>query len=82
MRISGYRIHSLSGYSTLENPRFQFDIYSTVLDDLTDVSDAMIAALISYGEFDALPLYSPQDDWSDEVQLYRRILDVSFWHQE
>ena len=81
-RVSGVRVSSLSGYSGLENPRFQFDVYSESVDDLADIHDAIIGALAAATTFKAVPADSPWDDWDDDVGIYRRTFDVSIWNQE
>jgi len=81
-RVSGYRVNSMSGYSGLENPRFQFNIYSTLVDDLRVICDALIAALDAATTFTAVPCYGPFDGYDDEIGIYRRVLDVSIWNQE
>lgn len=81
-RVSGVRILSLSGYTGLENPRFQFNVYSTNVDALEDVSGAVIGALTSSTCFKTVADDAPEDYYSDETQTYVRIFDVSFWHQD
>lgn len=70
------------GYTGLENPRFQFNIYSETLDELRLICNALIDGLLAATTFKAIPHFSPFDDYDDEVKIYRRVLDVSFWHQE
>jgi len=81
-RVSGYRVNSLSGYSRLENPRFQFNIYSRLVDDLRTIFDAMLAALEAATTFTAVPDDSPWDDYDPVVDIYRRVVTIGFWNDE
>ena len=83
-RISGEKIISLQGEGTrtLENARIQFDIYTTALDQLRTVGDALLSALHAATAITAIPLESPEDIYDDEVGIHRRILDVSVWNSD
>jgi hypothetical protein len=81
-RVSGYRVYSMSGYSKLENPRFQFDLYSTSLDEIVEMTDTLYGALSSATNFKAMPDESPQDEWDDTTEIYHRVIDISLWNRE
>lgn len=81
-RISGRRLWSMAGYSLLENPRFQFEIYARSVDELRTVYTTVLSALVATALFKSNPIDSPDDYWVDETQTYMRMFDVSIWNQE
>lgn len=81
-RISGYRVHDLQGYSGLENPRVQIDVFTTSLDERRQIADQVIDAMEASTVFKAIMIPSPIDEWDDNLEIYRRILQFSIWNDE
>jgi len=78
------RYYTMSGYSNMENPRFQIDMFTTSVDDLVELTDAVISALTSStkNDFKAIPNEAPTDEWNDELGIYHRMMDVSLWNHD
>jgi len=74
----------MSGYSNLENPRFQVDIFTTSVNALQDMTDALISALSSSTKnaFKAIPNEAPIDEYDDDIGIYHRIIDISLWNRD
>jgi len=80
-RVSGDRVYSLSGYSTLENARLQIDCWATSFETVKDLGDKMRQVVDSATAF-ASNLISDQDLYENEVKVYRVSMDFSIWNQE
>lgn len=78
-RISGGQINSLTGYSNLESPRIQVDVwgetYSSVKSLAADVHTAMDGATT----FGAL-LESDMDMYEDDTKIHRVSMDFIVWN--
>lgn len=81
LRVSGDRIYSLSGYSTLENPRMQVDCWSTSFETTKGLADEVRQAMDNATAFASI-LISDQDLYEDEMKLYRISMDFSVWNHE
>lgn len=90
-KVSGARIHSLSGPSGLAHPRFQFDIYSDGADGYKkckDVAKQLRKALDGFrGVVDGINIQScllvnEEDPYEEEPELYRVSMDFMIMHIE
>lgn len=80
-RVSGDRVYSLSGYSTLENARMQIDCWATSFETVKDLADKTRQVVDSATVF-ASNLISDQDLYEDGVEVYRVSMDFSLWNRE
>lgn len=82
-RLSGLRVNSLSGYSSLENVRMQVDVYASSVDGRRALSDAVTDVLTAAQTFSGLLVESPFDSYDDEPTIpeYIRTLDFSLWNR-
>ena len=78
-RISGGQVNSLTGYSGLENPRIQIDVWGATYPACqtlaADVHTAMDAAT-TFGAH----LESDMDFYEDDTKIYRVSMDFSVWN--
>lgn len=87
-RISGERVHSLSGPSGLARPRYQIDAYAAAYEDAVALGDAVRAAIDGYREtvgdlqIQGVLSESDQDIFDEEAGLHRVSADYFIWHAE
>jgi hypothetical protein len=81
-RVSGVRLWTLSGYTSVENCRVQFDIYSTSVLQRRTLCDLVINALASSTTFNTVADNSPRDEYDDQTGVFSRSIDVSIWNRE
>jgi hypothetical protein len=75
-RVSGARITNLDTES-IQNPRYQFDCWSTSYDEAKAVAVQLEAALVA-SSVTAIPL-SDRDDEDDTLGIYNVSMDFSVW---
>lgn len=80
-RVSGDREYNLSGYSTLENPRIQIDIWSTSYGISKDLGGKVKTAMDAATTFKSI-MITDQDMYEDEIKIYRVSQDYSIWNRE
>jgi len=80
-RISGGQENDLSGYSIMENPRIQIDIFANTYKEAKSISTYMHTILAGATGFKAL-LISDMDLYEDDVEFYRVSQDYSCWNKE
>lgn len=80
-RQSGIRQNTLQGYTSHENPHFQFDIYSTDYAVTKTLATALITAMDTATAFSAYAI-SDIDTYDDEADVYRGTIDFSIWNRE
>lgn len=81
-RVAGVRINSLSGYSTLENPVMQVDVWAKTYEEAISLSGAVITAMENSTSFKCTLPHTPIDIYEDEIEAYRREMDFSIWNNE
>lgn len=81
-RVSGYRVYDLQGYRTLENPRVDINVYTTDMDSRRQIGEQVITAMEASSYFTATMIPSAIDEYVDDLELYRRILQFSIWNKE
>ena len=80
-RISGERVHDMSGASGLAEPRFQFDAWADKYLDAKSVADAIRKRLDGFkglAETDTVQsalLESDRDFYEDDVKIWRVSMD-------
>lgn len=81
--------YSHSGPSNLVHPRFQIDVWHTLVDEVRRVAGLLVTALSGYqGEMNGIPvgasfLNDPGTDFYEpDTQIYRRMLDFEIWYSE
>ena len=80
-RVSGGQQNGLDGYLDLENPRIQFDIYSTSYSQAKTVVENVQTTMNGSTAF-ASVLLSDNDLYEDEVDKYRISMDYSCFNRE
>jgi hypothetical protein len=85
-RVTGNRVHSTQGPSGLANPRYQVDVWARTYVEMLTVAKAVRQGLDGY-QGEAGAWFSPLcvndfDFYEPGVDLHRRTLDFSIWHQE
>jgi len=78
-RVGGRRFNSLNGYSELENPIIQIDVWGGTHAAVIDLGDRIITALHGSTVLKATAPNSPLDIYEDEISVYRRSIDISVW---
>lgn len=87
-RISGPRLHDLSGPSGRAMPRIQFDIYGSSYSSVKAVADALRSAIDghtgSMGSTDIgyVTIENDFDSYSDETEIWRVTMDFIISHVE
>jgi hypothetical protein len=87
-RISGPRVRSHTGPSSLAHPRFQLTVWATSYASAKAVATQLRIALdgfkgtLSGIRVDEIRLESDRDDYDEGTNLYRIDLDFIIWHQE
>jgi hypothetical protein len=77
--VDGGRINDLSGFSGLSNPHIAIDCFSTSYSQVCNISTAIIQAITASTRFKAIMQDNPVDEYDDEIEVHRRILDFSLW---
>lgn len=78
-RISGGQVNSLTGYSNLESPRIQIDVWGDNYSDVKSLAAAVHTAMGAATTFGAL-LESDQDLYEDDVKIHRVCMDFIVWN--
>jgi len=78
-RISGGQINSFSGYSNLENPRIQIDVWGVTYASVQALAALVHTAMDGATTFGAL-LESDMDFYEDDTLIYRVSMDFSVWN--
>lgn len=81
-RASGFRVNSLQGYSNLENADIQVTVYTKSIDTRITIGNAVIGAISSAAELNALVNDSPTDFYDDETEVFERSIMFSVWNRE
>ena len=87
-RVTGERIHHLSGVSGRATPSIQFDIYSDSYSEAKSVADALRGVLDGYQGIagaitvDSTLLIEELDGFDDETDYYRIMQEYKFSHLE
>lgn len=81
--------YSHSGSSNLVHPRFQIDVWHTLIDEMERVAELVVNALSGFkGTMSGIPvgasfLNDPGTDFYEpDTQRYRRMLDFEFWYSD
>jgi len=86
-QISGPRVHSHSGFSSLAYPLFQISCWGDDYTEAKNLADAVMAALDGYVgtkagvEIYALIVNGSRDMGEPEEDTYRVIVEVEAWHK-
>ncbi len=80
-KTGGSRINSLSGYTGLQNPIIEINIYAERTTTLQAVSTVVLAAMDASTTFDSYALDEPFDSYDDDVEIKTRTLTFSVWNQ-
>lgn len=78
-RVSGGQVNSLTGYSGLENPRIQIDVWGEAYSTVQTLAALVHAAMDGATTFGAL-LESDLDFYEDDTLIYRVSMDFSVWN--
>ncbi len=86
-KISSPRVRSHSGPSHLAHPRIQINIWANTFTELESVAAQLVAALEAYkglmGSDQTVSFVETElDDFDEEAEIHRRIMDVLIWHTE
>lgn len=87
-RISGMRVRSHSGPSSLAYPRIQFSCWAQTYSDAKRLAERLRVSLDGYrgtvGDMNIQAIFVENDiDLYDAgVSLYRTIVDAKVWHEE
>lgn len=79
VRISGGQVNSMGGYSGLENPRMQIDVWGATYTAAKTLAALVHAAMSAATTFSAL-LISDMDLYEDDTKIYRVSMDFSVWN--
>ncbi len=80
-KTGGSRINSLSGYTGLQNPIIEINIYAERTTTLQAVSTVVLAAMDTSTLFKSHALDEPFDSYDDDVEIKTRTLTFSIWNQ-
>ncbi len=80
-KTGGSRINSLRGYTGLQNPIIEINIYAERTTTLQAVSTVVLAAMDGSTTFDSFALDEPFDSYDDDVEIKTRTLTFSLWNQ-
>lgn len=81
IRISGGQVNSLTGYSCLENPRIQMDVWAETYKQARDLSTIIHSAMSKATGYVAL-LTDDSDLFEFDIGVYRISMDFSCWNRE
>jgi hypothetical protein len=85
--VTAVKEQSNDGDSRLRKATVQFDVYSTVREEIQPVIDALCALFIPFkgmmGETPVGAIFHVHDskNYEPETRLYRGSVDFDFWHQ-
>jgi hypothetical protein len=79
-RVAGSRIYSFNGYSCLQNNIMQIDCWATSYGQMKNLYYASKEAMENAGTFKALLTLRPDDNYDDDVEIFRASMDFSVWH--
>ncbi|WP_211475038.1 DUF3168 domain-containing protein [Collimonas humicola] len=77
-QVGGASVNDLDGPDTLENPRIQIDVFAKTRLEANELLKAAGAVLCS-GPLKGVPLGAPISTYNDDLKIYRRSQDFSFW---
>lgn len=80
-RVSGGQQNTLSGYSNLENPRIQFDVWAESYKQAKEIRSAVHSVMSQATAFQSL-LIDDSDIYEDDIAVYRVSMDFSCWNRE
>ena len=80
-RITGGQVTAHSGYTGLENPRYQIDAWANTFDAARAIAKQIRLAMTSATTFTAIVL-TDFDDYEPEKNLFRISLDFSVWSEQ
>jgi len=80
-RVAGNQQYNLQGYSSMENPLIQIDVWATTYKAAKDISSAVHTAMQAAPGFKAI-LRDDTDFYEDEIEVYRVSMDFSCWNRE
>jgi hypothetical protein len=87
-RISGSRVRSLTGPSSLAHPRIQIDCWAATYDGAKTLAEAVRVALDGYSglmgtvEVFGVIVHGDRDLYDPEVKISRVSMDITIWHIE
>lgn len=82
-RVAGRRENDITnGYVGMENAIVQMDAWATSFETAASLSSAIIVTVCAANSFKALAMNSPLDIYEDDIQAYRRSVDISIWNKE
>ena len=87
-KITGMRDHHLQGPSGHAHPRFQVEAWSKTYTEAKTLADAIREALDGYSgtavgtKIGSCLIESERDDYQNEIEAFRVIMDFFVWHEE
>ena len=78
-RVSGGQVNSFDGYSDLENPRIQIDVWGETYASVQALAALVHTVMDGATTFGAL-LESDMDFYEDDTLIYRVSMDFSVWN--
>ena len=84
-KVSGNRLHDLTGPVGVSDPRVQVSCWARAADDAEDVAEAVRVTLdgwTSTGGVQASELVNETDLYDDDVEVYQIALDFVLMHEE
>lgn len=90
-KVTGPRVHSHDGASSLAHPRFQFSIFADTYYMAKQIAEQLQTALQGFNgtmgtgagvEVGAVFYEDETDFWEKESKLYHVACDYIFWHTE
>jgi hypothetical protein len=81
MAVTSTTNNTLLGATDLQNTRFQIDLFATRAHDLDTYGSALEAAMAAVNDSRALVnlMLTSQDQYEDQVRVFRRSFDFSIW---
>jgi len=77
-QVGGMSVNDLDGPDALENPRIQIDVFARTRPEANTLLKAA-AAVLCGGPLQGVPLGAPISTYNNELNIYRRSQDFSFW---
>lgn len=78
-RISGGQVNSMGGFSNLENPRVQVDVWAATYTAAKTLAALVHTAMGGATTYSAI-LISDMDLFEDDTKIYRVSMDFSVWN--
>jgi hypothetical protein len=77
-QVGGTSVNDLDGPDTLKNPRIQIDVFAKSRLEANELLEAA-AAVLCNGALKGVPLGAPISTYNNDLKIYRRSQDFSFW---